>query len=370
MAPVWAPNASTPVQVMLSAFMDGDRCAKTIFWGFTKALHPERVSFGVTQARTSSDVDCVEEFKEHYLGKACAALAKAPTFASDSCATDLLGRVKKKIISLKEAEGPSHQRSFQRGLLDTSRPDSFCTQLDSHMDFVPHWDQAMIADWQLAENEFAVLTGYPMDFGALNVAESSRVDCCGWFREPGSGIPRGKTCATAPRSSRLHLTPNWAAGFSFHRCHAEHNVPIDGSLEYIFTGEEIDRAARLWTHGYDMYLATRALVVHNYTHASQAFWEQASEAERSKKEERSRSILAQRLSKGAVEERRQGLDFGLGRQRSWAQYEQWMRPTTDLSQKESFWQDASATSLCSDLDLQRVPVASPDSLKDSAQPGK
>ncbi|CAK0837559.1 unnamed protein product [Prorocentrum cordatum] len=67
------------------------------------------------------------------------------------------------------------------------------------------------------------------------------------------------------------LTPNWAAGFSFHRCHAERLVPVDWRLRWVFTGEEVNRAVRLWTHGYDLYAPTVETVLHNYTNAVQEF---------------------------------------------------------------------------------------------------
>ena len=43
----------------------------------------------------------------------------------------------------------------------------------------------------------------------------------------------------------------------------ERAVPVDWHLRWIFTGEEINRAVRLFTHGYDMYLPTCAAVLHN-----------------------------------------------------------------------------------------------------------
>ena len=41
----------------------------------------------------------------------------------------------------------------------------FYLQLDSHTDFVRHWDTKMIKAWAKADNEFAVLTTYPPENG-------------------------------------------------------------------------------------------------------------------------------------------------------------------------------------------------------------
>merc|ERR1719262_443160 len=129
------------------------------------------------------------------------------------------------------------------------------------MDFLPGWDTSLINDWVATNNEFAVLTAYPLGTQDQEVAATSYIDLCGYYGE--DGIPRGKTGSTLPRrpvGSAPYLTMNWAAGFSFHRCHADRNVPVDPNLRWIFTGEEVSRAVRLWTHGYDIYLPTGAYV--------------------------------------------------------------------------------------------------------------
>jgi len=56
----------------------------------------------------------------------------------------------------------------------------------------------------------------------------------------------------------------WGAGLSFHRCHAELNVPVDPYLDNVFDGEEGSRGIRFFTHGYDVYTPNRVLVTHDY----------------------------------------------------------------------------------------------------------
>jgi hypothetical protein len=56
----------------------------------------------------------------------------------------------------------------------------------------------------------------------------------------------------------------WGAGLSFHRCHAELNVPVDPYLDNVFDGEEGSRGIRFFTHGYDVYTPHRVLVTHDY----------------------------------------------------------------------------------------------------------
>ena len=60
------------------------------------------------------------------------------------------------------------------------------------------------------------------------------------------------------------LAAMWGAGLSFHRCHAELNVPVDPYLDHVFDGEEGSRGIRFFTHGYDVYTPHRVLVTHDY----------------------------------------------------------------------------------------------------------
>lgn len=56
----------------------------------------------------------------------------------------------------------------------------------------------------------------------------------------------------------------WGAGLSFHRCHAEINVPVDPYLDGVFDGEEGSRGIRFFTYGYDVYTPDKVLVTHDY----------------------------------------------------------------------------------------------------------
>ena len=56
----------------------------------------------------------------------------------------------------------------------------------------------------------------------------------------------------------------WGAGLSFHRVHAEINVPVDPFLDFVFDGEEGSRSVRFFTSGYDVYAPDKVLVTHDY----------------------------------------------------------------------------------------------------------
>ena len=80
----------------------------------------------------------------------------------------------------------------------------------------------------------------------------------------GQGKISNSQASAAANLEKPILTPLWAAGLSFSRCHAERNVPNDIELKGIFSGEEYGRGSRLWTHGYDFYTITRPIIATYY----------------------------------------------------------------------------------------------------------
>jgi len=326
------PNSSTPIHLVISAFRDGPRCARTLGYALMKARNPERIFFEVMQALnlTKGDISCESEFKKNQLKTFC---RKRPDMAS--CEKSVLQRFKVWIIPLDHGMGPAHQRGLlnQERTFDSS--DAMCMTTDSHMDFLLGWDNVTSQEWLKANNEFGVLSAYP--FGVTNnqdeVFANSYVDLCGYTIE--EGVPRGKTGVFRYRKegAKPYFTMNWAAGFSFHRCHADRNVPVDVNLKWIFTGEEVDRAVRLWTHGYDIYLPQVTTVYHDYSHAHQDFWQFADAQQQQKDRENSRMRLGTLLGipelatesgEATLVEKKQDLGrFGLGTQRTLEQFVEW-----------------------------------------------
>ena len=78
-------------------------------------------------------------------------------------------------------------------------------------------------------------------------------------------MPRNWGTKCLVRGTKPKLTNAlWGAGLSFSKCHAERKTPNDPNLPYVFDGEEFSKAARLWTHGYDIYTPHRVYVFHDY----------------------------------------------------------------------------------------------------------
>ena len=61
------------------------------------------------------------------------------------------------------------------------------------------------------------------------------------------------------------LSAFFAGGFSFQRGHRLLNVPYDPWAAYLFDGEEISMATRMWTHGYDFYSPNADVAYHLYS---------------------------------------------------------------------------------------------------------
>mmetsp|Transcript_64189 Transcript_64189/g.187816 ORF Transcript_64189/g.187816 Transcript_64189/m.187816 type:complete len:522 (+) Transcript_64189:62-1627(+) len=375
--PIWKPHAATPIYLSFSAFRDGARCARTLGFALEKAKHPERLHFRVMQAMDEArDVSCADRFAKEGLPKFCSERSDAL-----ACQRDVLNRTKIWTIPLEEGMGPAHQRGLLNELLDSDAPDAFCVTTDSHMDFHHQWDELTVADWWSAQNEFAVLTAYPMAMveNQEKLYARCHVDLCGYFLE--AGIPRGKTGGNLPTNpgDKPYFTMNWAAGLSFHRCHADRNVPVDKYLRYIFTGEEVDRAVRLWTHGYDLYLPSTTTIYHDYQSAKQDFWNynvRAQSAGRRMSRRRLATLLeldesvAQRLSVEELE------PFGLGQQRTLEQWVEWSRVDLGAPRWKEFLErmgkppvEAQSAEGRHDFcqTLKRVPVRDVHSLSDSAK---
>lgn len=198
---------------------------------------------------------------------------------------------------------------------------------------------------------------------------SHALDCCGYCRSEDSedeGIPRGLSCRNVPYVRAPMLTMQWAAGLSFHRCHADYNVPVDPHLEWIFTGEEVNRAARLWTHGYDLYLPSRHVILHNYSAAKQAFRTHTGHDDRMAMKARSlqrlRYLLGLPLDAPPTPAPDNFDGFGAGRQRKMDDFIKWSRIDT-MQSRCNVESDSHCTG---DGRLERVPVADLKGLTESA----
>jgi hypothetical protein len=243
----------TTILVMVAALRE-TRLVDSLLTMFSTAKNPNRVHFAVIQQNAPGDEDCVEGL--------CAKLDTPVVKNADGTYDNpnqcrYFDQIRVIRMSNEDAKGPVFARAKQAELVQPE--DSYCMQIDAHTHTVQNWDELMLKEWGSCKNEYAVITTYPTNIADLgeNTAGIWEMPhlCEAGFLE--LGLVRNGQAGAAANLERPALTPLWAAGLSFMRCHAETNVPNDPEELGIFMGEEYARAARLFTHGYDMYTPTR-----------------------------------------------------------------------------------------------------------------
>lgn len=222
--------------VQISSYRDRE-CQWTVKDLFAKATNPERVFVGICwQFVPEEDQDC---FVEPYPYPQQVRVA-------DFHARDAKG--------LGWARGES-QRLWQG--------EDYVLQIDSHMRFVEGWDQKMV-DMQHQCGERSVLTLYPPGYtppDEIDEWRGAHVQAVKSFNPEGV---IGFTAYKVPEelSDRPQATAALAGGFIFGPGSIVRDIPADPDL--FFYGEEPSLAARLWTHGYDLFSPHIPLIYHYY----------------------------------------------------------------------------------------------------------
>lgn len=238
--PPKAPPAVGPtIFVSIAAYRDPELAA-TIASAFEQAARPDRVSIGIV---LQYDTLCASD--DVWLRR------------DDT----LFNRVRWSRVDYRDAAGPCPARAL--ALAQLYREEDFVLQIDSHTRFRPNWDDELLTIWRQCGNDRAILTAYPMDFADFGdlrptLLAPETFDDDGILRIVGRIL----------RESRDQPIPSalWCAGFSFCAARAlVHAVPYDPYLGYLFFGEELDIAARLWTHGYDFFAPPRAILYHKWS---------------------------------------------------------------------------------------------------------
>ncbi|OQR91212.1 GlcNac transferase [Achlya hypogyna] len=255
--------ATFDIFVGLSAFRDGARCGKTVFTGFARAKHPDRLYFGVVDQVSDEDARCLDEYCK-------LANVQWPTY-------DCRYKAQVKIDERRAdaSRGPTLARHYQQKLIGNQE---FCLQLDAHSIFTIDWDLGLVADWESANNEMAILTTYLHDLNDFvhpngsNNAPHHVPHICQTMRG-GNGLVRNIGADLILEPQHPQMTALWGAGLSFGKCHAEKRVPIDSHHLWMFDGEEFMRSSHLWSYGYDLYSPSRmgCVIYHNYTSVPKRF---------------------------------------------------------------------------------------------------
>lgn len=222
--------------VQIASYRDPE-CQWTIKDMFEKATHPERVFAGICwQYIQEEDARCFE--------------VPAPRPEN----------VRISHHDAREARGACWARSITQTLW---QGEEYTLQIDSHMRFRKGWDEEMLAMLAQCDSPKPIITTYPVGYEPPNtihkdcltymVAESCNLDFeivkfrgVDLYSEPEKPI-KGAFCA---------------AGYFFASSEVIREIPYDPVL--YFHGEEITLAARLYTHGWDVYHPNKSLIYHYY----------------------------------------------------------------------------------------------------------
>lgn len=145
--------------------------------------------------------------------------------------------------------------------------DDYVLMIDSHMRFVPGWDEALIEELGRCESPRHFLSSYPPGYRPPDRPEDIPMPTVMRAKPPNEhGDIRfdGETLRATPEKPLRGAF--LAAGLLFAPGSFVREIPYDPHL--YFDHEEITLAARAFTHGWDVFSPARAFVYHYYNEPS------------------------------------------------------------------------------------------------------
>lgn len=204
--------------------------------------------------------------------------------------------------------------------------EQFSLQIDSHMRAIDGWDVALMDSWLACHDPDAVLSVYPNGFELPDLLKTDTLSILAAHHFDPKGILRlrGLVRFQLPDQQPDSPIPGAfvSAGFLFGPARLIEDVPYDPGL--YFYGEEISLAARIWTHGFNIFNPDRLLLFHLYKrpgHESSTHW--ADHRDWSDLNRRSLQRVHQLLEQSAPETLIPFGDYGLGSARSLHDFQNW-----------------------------------------------
>lgn len=221
--------------VQIASYRD-DECQWTVKDLFEKAAHPDRVFVGICwQFDEQEDQHCFQ-------------VSTRPE------------QVRIYPVDWREAEGVCWARYHAQQLWEG---EEYTLQIDSHMRFVPGWDDLLIEELAACPSEKPLLTNSIGSYTPPNDLEKNPTPL---VRRVTPFSKEGNIRGKSERIDRVPPVPLNAAfisaGFMFSRSDVIRDVPYDPYL--YFDQEEITYALRLYTHGWDIFSARRPFLYHFY----------------------------------------------------------------------------------------------------------
>ncbi|KAF0688786.1 Aste57867_19645 [Aphanomyces stellatus] len=297
--------------VMIANFRDSKRCAETLDSLFSQAARPDLIQVSIfDQLHVKKEPPCFDAY--------CTLVGKRQCRRSERLRRNAT-------IRYIDATGPTYARyQTEKGLdLDV---DTFAMAVDSHTLFIPRWDADLIGQWDSIGNPNAIITVYPDDTDEYpeDGAPPTGVTLMCHARiedDAPDAMVQYSSSITIPCPEKPLLMSQFAGGFNFGTAVSALEVRNDPYTPYLFHGEEYSRVARLWTHGYDVYIPTHMVCYHYYEDRKSMFdkdWE-TKEAIGRKSQRRIRAALG--LPRTRDDFDKTELDkFSIGTKRTMAQF--------------------------------------------------
>jgi len=227
--------------VQIASYRDAE-CKQTIHDLFSKATSPDRVYVGLNWQYAEEDSD-IPFFDHPYRD-----------------------RIRIFQFPYTEAKGCCWARSITESLYCG---EDYVLNIDAHMRFVAGWDEQLInLHCQLVATGYAkpVISYYPPAYTLPGDQLDDRITKMVPHVLMVNGVNRrifiNSRGASLSPGHPPFLQASVAAGFLFAPGSIIEEVPYDPHL--YFFGEEITLAARLWTHGYDLFHPACVLAYHLY----------------------------------------------------------------------------------------------------------
>lgn len=235
--------------VSIAAYRDPE-CQHTVKDLFEKAAHPERIRVGICwQIDPDRDADCF------------------------TVRTSYSAQLREKRFHARDSRGGCWARAEAHALLED---EEYVLQIDAHMRFVPRWDERMLDTLKTCPSARAALSNSPYGYwppGKLEVPDPSvrrliTVHELGKENDP-QIVHMGSILWPEKNLPQTVMPAAFFIGnFLFIPAQAIRDVPYDPYI--YFRGQEPCYAARLWTHGWDIFQAREPLIYHYWESKSRA----------------------------------------------------------------------------------------------------
>ncbi|MFP4398092.1 MAG: GlcNAc-transferase family protein [Desulfonatronovibrio sp.] len=229
-------NNQKTIFVSIASYRDPD-CINTVESLLENAVYPERVFMGICWQFVPKEEPALLQLFEYQ------------------------DKIRQVSLPARFSRGPCLARHLAQQLW---QGEDYYFQIDSHMRFVPGWDEKLLTLLGQCPSSRPVLSTYPL---AYTPGDSFARDALvkirpRYFDEQGV-LHQHSALITMPDQPPEPSSAYFiSAGMLFAPGRVIREVPYDPHI--YFAGEEISLALRLWTHGWDIFNPNAVIGYHNY----------------------------------------------------------------------------------------------------------